>query len=159
MTEKNSFGDPLDALRTAVKAMNRVTTLAARYSAPDWIPALDVATDNCRVVGTDVTGAGLWDSVPVAEIAGSGERAAGLCALITMCDPHAVQAVAAAFGRLLRLHRPAEPPRADWCAICGEGGQNMDCTFPCDTLRILTVAARALLRLDEHEHGDPSAEE
>lgn len=41
--------------------------------------------------------------------------------------------------RIIALHPQADQPYAWMCGTCGEIGQEMDCTYPCDTLRLLAL--------------------
>lgn len=42
----------------------------------------------------------------------------------------------AAILAVLNLHR--QDPELQWmCTVCGDEGQTMDCTYPCDTIRVI----------------------
>lgn len=43
----------------------------------------------------------------------------------------------AADRKILALHPQADPPYLWMCDLCRDEGQNLDCTYPCDTLRLL----------------------
>lgn len=55
-------------------------------------------------------------------------------------DPSSVLRHCAADRELVALH-PREGTDRRWeCELCGPEGQNIDCTYPCDTLRLLARA-------------------
>lgn len=37
---------------------------------------------------------------------------------------------------VIGMHVQAEPPYLWLCALCRDEGQNLDCTYPCDFLRV-----------------------
>lgn len=51
-------------------------------------------------------------------------------------DPDAAVRRCAAHRKLIALH-PQDPELGWLCQLCGGEGQNMDCTYPCDTLRLI----------------------
>ena len=54
----------------------------------------------------------------------------------------------AADRKILDLHPQAEDYR--WlCALCREEGQNIDCTYPCDTIRLLAEGYGVPLEQEE----------
>jgi hypothetical protein len=54
-------------------------------------------------------------------------------------NPSDVLARCEAHEKLLDLH--AQSTEHGWeCSLCGPEGQNIDCTYPCDTIRVLALA-------------------
>lgn len=51
-------------------------------------------------------------------------------------DPASVLRRCAADRKLIALH-PQDPELGWLCQLCGGEGQNIDCTYPCDTLRVI----------------------
>jgi hypothetical protein len=60
-------------------------------------------------------------------------------------EPRSVQGFLVGLRRVRTAHAPAPPPYNWLCQMCGDEGQHMDCTYPCDTLRLLAQGAAALL--------------
>lgn len=54
-------------------------------------------------------------------------------------DPRAVLAQCDAHEKLLDLH-PQSTELSWLCELCGGEGQNIDCAYPCDTLRVTALA-------------------
>lgn len=56
-------------------------------------------------------------------------------------DPRSALARCDAFEKLLELH-PQSSDLVWTCELCGSEGQNIDCTYPCDTVRLLALSYR-----------------
>lgn len=67
----------------------------------------------------------------------TGRQAEAIAEHIAHNDPAAVLRRCAVDKALVALH-PQESTDRRWeCELCGPEGQNIDCTYPCDTLRLL----------------------
>jgi hypothetical protein len=56
---------------------------------------------------------------------------------IALHDPASVLRRCEADREISELHRKADPPEIWLCVVCGPMGQTIDCTYPCDTVRLL----------------------
>lgn len=75
----------------------------------------------------------------VALVRMTGRQAEAIAEHIAYNDPAAVLRRCAADKALVALH-PQESTDRRWeCELCGPEGQNIDCTYPCDTLRLLAT--------------------
>lgn len=85
----------------------------------------------------------LTRAIRVVERAAPGRHA--VAGHLVLMSPKLALALAGTLRQILNLHQPADPPYAWMCATCGEIGQERDCTFPCDTLRVLAQGIQAAL--------------
>lgn len=68
----------------------------------------------------------------------TGRQGEALAEHIASNDPDAVLRRCEADRKLIELH--SQSAELGWlCALCGGEGQNLDCTYPCDTLRLVAA--------------------
>lgn len=152
--------DPLDTVMRALKLTEQHAMAAGGRLAPAWTTGREQGTGRPQVQSTVRVAArgGDWPvRVPVATVTTWHEvtdpECRALADHIALWNPHATMTLVRGLRRLLALHHTDE--ETGLCRTCGLDGQELDCSYPCDTVRVLAQALASLLHQPVANPLDP----
>jgi hypothetical protein len=142
---------PIDLVRKILDAVEakeqraRVATRGPWHYNPRkvWHPPGELARPPLqRMGGEEFVGASRFHATVAVAVTGPANHPQSMADAMFIADngPDEILHRCATDREMLALHHP--DPHDGLCNTCGLDGQNLDCTYPCDTIRVLARAHR-----------------